>query len=222
MFVGHFGVGFGAKAAAPKTSLGTLFLASQFLDLLWPTLLLLGLERVRIEPGATNVTPLDFEYYPISHSLLAVLVWTFGFALVYYLICRYWRGTVVVGLAVLSHWLLDALVHKPDLPLYPGHSPLVGLDLWSSLPATLIVELSIFGLGVWLYLRSTRPSDSTGKWTLWTLVVFLCVLYLGNVFGKPPPSVAAIAWVGHAQWLVVLWGYWIDKHRIPTHNPVAA
>jgi membrane-bound metal-dependent hydrolase YbcI (DUF457 family) len=126
MFVGHFGVGFGAKAAAPRTSLGTLFLASQLIDLLWPTLLLLGLERVRIQPGATQVTPLDFEHYPISHSLLSVLAWALVFALAYHLIRRYRRGTVVLGLAVVSHWLLDALTHRPDLPLYPGDSPLVG------------------------------------------------------------------------------------------------
>jgi len=216
MFVGHFGVGFGAKAAASKTSLGTLLLASQFVDLLWPTLLLLGLERVRIQPGATEVTPLYFEYYPISHSLLAVLVWALGFALVYHLIRQYWRGTIVVGLAVLSHWLLDAATHRPDLPLYPGNSPLVGLGLWSSIPATFVVELSIFACGVLLYLRATKPRDARGRWPLLTLIVFLFVLYLANVFGEPPPNVTVIAWVGHAQWLLIPWGYLIDRHRIPT------
>lgn len=218
MFVGHFAVGFGAKTSAPKTSLGTFFLASQFLDLLWPTLLLLGLERVRIEPEATEVTPLDFEYYPISHSLFAVLGWALVFAIVYYLMRRYWRGTIVVGLTVLSHWLLDAVAHRPDLPIYPGDSPLVGLGLWSSIPATFLAEMSIFCLGVWLYLRSTRASDASGLWALWSLIVFLSVLYLGNLFGEPPPSVAAIAWVGHAQWIFVPWGYWIDRHRVPRRS----
>lgn len=218
MFVGHFGVGFGAKAAAPRTSLGTLFLASQFIDLLLPTLLLLGLERVKILPGATQVTPLDFECYPISHGLLAVLVWALGFAVVYHLSRRYRRGTIVVGLAVVSHWLLDLVAHRPDLPLYPGDSPLVGLGLWSSVPATFAVEMSLFAGGIWLYLRSTRPRDAFGRWPLWSMIVFLFVLYIGNLFGSPPPSVSAVAWVGQAQWLFIPWAYYIDKHRIPLQS----
>jgi len=220
MFVGHFAVGFGAKALAPKTSLGTLFLAAQFLDLLWPTLLLLGVERVRIQPGATRMTPLSFEHYPVSHSLVAVLAWALGFALVYQALRRHPRGAMVLGLAVFSHWLLDAVVHRPDLPLYPGGSPLVGLGLWSSVPGTLAVELSLFAFGVWLYVRTTRPADATGRWALWALVAFLTVVYLANVFGEPPPSVAAIAWVGQAQWLLVAWGYWVDRHR--TQRRIAA
>ncbi len=147
MFLGHFGVGFAAKAASPKTSLGTLFLATQFIDLLWPSLLLIGAERVRIEPGATKVTPLDFVYYPISHSLLAVLGWALLFALLYQLFRGYPRGSIIVGLAVVSHWLLDAIVHHPDLPLYPGSGYVVGLSLWSSLSGTLVVELLIFAIG---------------------------------------------------------------------------
>ena len=97
MFIGHFGVAFAAKAASPKTSLGTLFLAAQFIDLLWPSLLLIGAERVRIEPGATKVTPLDFVYYPISHSLLAVLGWALPFAFLYELLRGYPRGSTIVG-----------------------------------------------------------------------------------------------------------------------------
>src|SRR6266702_4778889 len=147
MFIGHFGVGFGAKAAAPKTSLGTLFLASQFIDLLWPSLLLVGAERVRITPGITKVTPLDFEYYPISHSLLAVLGWAFLVAMVYQVLKRYPRGSIVVGLLVVSHWFLDLIVHPPDLQLAPGSNIKVGFDLWASLPGTLILELFIFIVG---------------------------------------------------------------------------
>lgn len=213
MFIGHFGIGFGAKAAAPRVSLGSMFLASQFIDLLWPALLLLGVERVNIVPGITKVTPLEFAYYPISHSLLAVLGWALLVALVYQLLRRYPRGTVVLGLAVVSHWMLDAIVHRPDLPLYPGSRYLVGFGLWSSLWGTLVVELLIFGIGVGLYLRTTEPADRTGIWALWVLVVFLLVIYLGNLFGSPPPNVTALAWIGQAQWLLILWGYWIDRHR---------
>ena len=115
MFLGHFAVGFGAKRLAPRASLGTLLLAAQFIDLLWPTLVLLGVERVRIAPGITAVVPLDFEHYPISHSLLAVVGWALLFGAVYFLIRRDRRTSLVLGLAVLSHWLLDWITHRPDL-----------------------------------------------------------------------------------------------------------
>jgi hypothetical protein len=213
MFLGHFGVGFGAKTAAPRTSLGTLFLAAQFVDLLWPTLLLLGLEHVAISPGITRVTPLDFTDYPISHSLFAVVLWGVVFGLVYFLLRRSSRAAWVCGLAVVSHWVLDLLVHRPDLPLAPGLQVKVGLGLWDFLPATLILEVGIFALGVGLYLRATEARDRIGSIGLWSLVVFLLVIYASNLFGPPPPDVKTIAWVGQAQWLLIVWGYWIDRHR---------
>lgn len=213
MFIGHFGAGFAAKAAARKVSLGTLFIAAQFIDLLWPSLLLLGIERVSIEPGATVVTPLVFEHYPFSHSLLAVVVWALLMGTGYWFMRRDRRGALILGMLVISHWLLDALVHQPDLPLMPGGATVVGLNGWSSLPITLAIELPLFALGVWLYSRTTTPSDRVGRWGFVALVVFLLLIHAGNLFGAPPPSVTAIAWVGQSQWLLVLWGYWIDKHR---------
>jgi len=219
MFLGHFGIGFGARAAAPRASLGTLFLAAQFIDLLWPTLLLLGVERVRIEPGATAVTPLAFEHYPVSHSLLAVAAWALLLALAYGFLRQDRRGALLVGLAVLSHWLLDAVVHQPDLPLYPGSAVLAGLTLWDSLTATLAVEVPLFLIGVWLYLRATRPRDRIGTWGLGGLVGLLAVIYVGNLFGPPPPDVTAIAWVGQLQCLLVLWAYWVDAHRCNISAP---
>ena len=215
MFVGHFGAGFGAKALAPQVSLGTLLLAAQFIDLLWPTLLALGIEHVRIEPGATRVTPLAFTHYPISHSLLGVMAWGALLGLAYLALRRSWRGALVVGLLVVSHWLLDLVVHAPDLPLAPGGRTMLGLGLWDSLAGTLALELSIFALGVWLYLRTTVASGATGAWALWSLIAFLLAIYFLNVFGPPPPDAAAIAWAGHAQWLLVLWGYWVDRQRRP-------
>lgn len=213
MFVGHFGVGFGAKSLSPRVSLGTLFLAAQFLDLLWPTLLLIGLERVAIAPGATAVTPLLFEHYPISHSLLAVLGWALLVGGSYFLLRRDTRGALVVAVLVLSHWVLDALVHRPDLPVLPNQEWLVGFGAWSSLPLTLAIELPLFVLGVWLYVRRTAPLDAAGRWGLWGLVAFLLAVYAGNLAGGAPPSVAAIAWVGQLQWLLVVWAYWVDRHR---------
>jgi hypothetical protein len=212
VFIGHFGVGFGLKRSAPELSLGTLFLASQFIDLIWPTLLLFGVERVAIVPGITRVTPLDFTHYPISHSLLAVAGWGLLFGLVYFVIRRYAAGAWICGLALVSHWLLDLLTHRPDLPLAPGGVK-VGLGLWNSLPATLVVELLVFGIGVWLYLRCTRALNRKGTIGLWALLGFLVLVHLANMFGPPPPSVTAIAWSGQGQWLIVLLGYWVDRHR---------
>jgi hypothetical protein len=213
MFIGHFGVGFGAKSVAPKVSLGTLFIAAQFVDLLWPTLLLLGVERVRIVPGATVVTPLVFEHYPVSHSLLAVVGWAVLVGGCHFMLKRQRIAAVVLGTLVISHWLLDAIVHQPDLPLFPGSSTVIGLNAWSSLPLTLAIEGSLFAFGVWLYSRATIPSDAIGRWGFVALVVFLAAIYAGNLFGSPPPGSEAIAWVGQLQWLLVIWGYWIDKHR---------
>lgn len=219
MFLGHFAIGFAAKRLAPRASLGTLFLASQFIDLLWPTLLLLGIEQVRIDPGNTAVTPLEFVHYPVSHSLLAVLGWGVLFALVYFAVRRRARETVVLGLAVFSHWLLDLIVHGPDLPLLPGADMMLGLGLWNSLPGTLAVETAMLASGVWLYLQVSSPRDPTGRRALAGLVAFLLLVYLGNVLGDPPPSVGAIAWVGQAQWLLVAWGYWVDAHRFLPGSP---
>jgi len=215
MFIGHFGVALGAKKFAPKLSLGTLILSSQFIDLLWPTLLLLGIERVRIEPGASGITPLAFEFYPYSHSLLMVLAWGILLGFIHLLMLGNKRSAFIVGLMVVSHWFLDLLVHGPDLPLMPGDSPLLGLGLWDSLPLTLGVEFTLLLVGAAIYARSTRPRDSRGRWGLLGLIVVLALIELGNIFGEAPPSVTVISWLGQAQWLLVLWGYWVDKHRIP-------
>lgn len=213
MFVGHFGVGFAGKAAAPRASLGTLVLASQFIDLLWPSLLLAGLETVEIRPGITKVTPLDFTSYPISHGLLAVVAWGLLFAGAYQVARKYIAGAVTMFALVVSHWLLDLLTHRPDLPLWPGNDAKVGLGLWNSLPGTLAVELAVFAAGVALYVRATKPVDRTGTFALGGLVAFLLLIYSGNLFGSVPPGVREIAWAGHAQWLLVAWAYWVDRHR---------
>jgi hypothetical protein len=213
VFVGHFGAGFAAKRFAPAAGLGALFLAAQFIDLLWPTLLLLGAERVAIAPGITAVTPLDFEHYPISHSLLAVAGWAALVGGSYFAMYREKRAALVIVLLVVSHWFLDLVVHRPDLPLAPGVEARVGLGLWNSLPAALVVELGIFFAGCWLYARCTRARDAAGRWGFAGLVAFLLVIQVANLFGPPPPNVAAIAWAGHAQWLLVLWAFWLDRHR---------
>lgn len=213
MFLGHFAVALGAKRYAPSLSLGTLFLAAQWLDLLWPTLLLLDVESVRIDPGNTSFTPLDFVSYPISHGLLAVVGWAALVGSVIGLVARSRRAGMVTGTLVVSHWLLDLLTHRPDLSLLPGSEIRVGLGLWSSVPATLAVELTLFAVGMSIYVGATRPRDRTGTVALVGLALFLLLAYAANVAGPPPPNVAAISWTGQAQWLLVLWAYWIDRHR---------
>jgi hypothetical protein len=213
MFIGHFGAGFAAKRLAPRVSLGTLFLAAQFIDLLWPTFLLLGVERVRIAPGATAVTPLLFEHYPLSHSLVAVLGWAVLVGGVHYLLRRQRAGALVVAWLVVSHWLLDLVVHRPDLPILPNGTLVVGLGAWSSLPLTLLIEIPLFIAGVWLYARCTTPTNRRGQWGLWGLLLLLLAIHAGNLAGSAPPSVAAIAWVGQLQWLLVLLAFWVDRHR---------
>lgn len=214
MFIGHFGIGLGAKKAAPGVSLGTLFLASQFLDLLWPTFLLLGWEDVVIQAGNTKMTPLAFIYYPISHSLLMAIAWGLLLGLGYYWLKRNKGGAVVVGLCVVSHWGLDLLVHGPDLPLFPGSSPLVGFGLWNHQVVEIILESSIFIVGLLLYLRHTKPKNKIGSYGFWGLVIFLVLVHLANLYGSPPPSTTAIAWAGELQWIFVIWAYWADRNRV--------
>jgi hypothetical protein len=162
MFIGHFGVA--AKRVAPKTSLGTLILAAQFLDFLWPVFVLLGIEHVRIAPGATPVSPLDFTDYPISHSLLMATVWATLFGGTYYALRRSAPSSWVVGAAVLSHWILDFIVHRPDLQLRPGSEARVGLGLWNSLAASIAGEVLFSGAGLWIYLSCTPARDKIGRY----------------------------------------------------------
>jgi hypothetical protein len=218
MFIGHIAVALGAKKAAPKVSLGTLIMAAQFVDLLWPVFLLTGIEHVRINPGDTAYTPLDFYDYPVSHSLLTGIGWAIVFGLAYYVFRRSVKNAWIVGSLVISHWLLDFIVHRPDLPIAPGLKTYVGLSLWNSIPATIVVEGALFVVGIVLYLRSTAALDRTGKYSFWSFIIFLVFIAVGNIMGGPPPNVTALAIVAMAVWLLVLWGYWIERHRRPAAN----
>ncbi len=213
MFLGHYAVALAGKKVAPKASLGTLVLAAQFLDLLWPLLLLLGLEHVRIEPGNTAFTPLDFYDYPISHSLVAAAAWSCLIGVLYATLRHYRRGAWVLAAAVFSHWLLDFVSHRPDLPLVPWVTQYAGLGLWNSVGVTIAVEGVLFIAGVILYSRETVPADRTGRYAFWSFIVFLAVSYTVNILSGPPPGTTAIAIGGMAQWLLVAWAYWIERHR---------
>lgn len=218
MFIGHFAVGFGAKRFAPEVSLGTLFMACQLADLAWPVLVLAGIETFEIRPGITAVTPLEFTSYPYSHSLVALALWAAAFALIHKAL-RHTRWTIVAVLAtvVLSHWVLDVASHRPDMPITVHGAQRLGLGLWSSVAGTLIAESAIFAAGVILYARATQARDRAGRIGFIVLVVLLALLYLGNLFGPPPPSTQAVAWSAMAMWLFVAAGYWLDRHRDARH-----
>jgi len=214
VFIGHLGLAFAAKKVAPRPSLGTLALAAQLVDGVWPVFLLLGWEKVEIVPGITAVTPLLFTSYPYTHSLAAGAVWALLLAGGYYLLRRDGVGAGWIAALVVSHWILDFISHRPDMPLWPG-GPKVGLGLWNSVPATLAVEFALFAGGIWLYVSATRARDRVGTWALAAFVLLLAALYLAAVFGPPPPSVQVLAMSGILGWLFVVWAYWIDRHRKP-------
>jgi hypothetical protein len=213
MFIGHFGAGFAGKKFSKSASLGTYFMAAQWADLIWPIFLLLGIERAEIKPGITVVTPLDFTYYPFSHSLFGVIVWGILFAVVYFLIKKNLKVAVILGALVVSHWFLDFLVHIQDLPIFPGTGIKVGLGLWNNFAVAIILEILIFCIGAYLYLNVTKSKNKTGIYSLFGLIAFLLIIYAANLLGPPPDSIEAIGIVGNAQWLIILWGYWVDKNR---------
>ena len=219
MFLGHFALAFAAKKVTPAVSLGALFLAAQLADLVWPMLVLAGIERFEILPGATAFTPLHFSYYPYSHSLVALLAWGIALGAAYAVVRKApIKAALVVAALVLSHWVLDFLTHAPDLPLTVGGTHKVGLGLWDSIPGTLAVESVLFIAGAALYARVTVARDRIGRYAFYGLLAFLVVVYVASFAGPPPPSVEAVAVSALAMWLLVAWGYWIDRHRAVVQN----
>jgi hypothetical protein len=213
MFLGHIALALAAKRATPRVSLATLFLAAQWADVLWPIFLALGIERVRIQPGTTPFTPLDFVSYPYSHSLLALVVWGMLFGVIYRAVAGGRNTLWVLAALVISHWVLDWVTHRPDMPLYPG-SAKYGLGLWNSVPATLVVEGLMYVAGLTIYLRATRARDRIGRWGFFSLAATLVVIYLASAFGPPPPTIQALwitALAGAA--VLTLWAWWADRHR---------
>ena len=200
-----------AKRIAPRASLAVLIFAAQLADVMWPVLVALGIEQVRIDPGNTAFTPLDFVAYPYSHSLLLLVVW----GLVLGVLTRTHVGgraaiPLIAGLVV-SHWVLDWITHRPDMPLFPG-GPRLGLGLWNSVPWTLAVELVMFAAGTWIYVGITRAKDAVGRWGFFTLI-FLLLAYLANL-RSVPPSVTAVYTASMVGVLVIAaWAWWVDHHR---------
>ena len=214
MLLGHYAVGLAAKKFAPKTNLGILVTAGVFLDLIWPLFLLWGLEEVAIEPGNTVVTPLNFISYPWSHSLLMSAVWGAVFGGFYYSVTRYKTGAIILGLLVVSHWLLDAPMHRPDLPVTPWSETMIGFTLWNSVVLSFLLEFGLFAGGIYLYTSVTKPKSRFGKWGLIAFGFLGVFVYVANFFGPPPPSVSAIIIGGSAlQVVFILLAMWTDRNR---------
>jgi hypothetical protein len=213
MFVGHTAIALAAKAKAPRVSLGWLVAAAFALDLLWPLFLVLGIERVSIVPGATAFNALVFDSYPWSHSLLMACIWALCGAGVAHWLGMSTRGAGLIAAVVFSHWILDWVSHIPDLPLWPGRSPLLGLGLWNSVFWTLLVEGGLFLAGIVFYVRNTRPVDRVGSIGLWSFLIVSAAMWASSPWSSPPPSPQALAWFSFGGWLLVAWAGWFDRHR---------
>ena len=218
MFVGHYAAGIAAQAAARPVPLWVLFVAVQFLDVVWGVLVLAGVEELRVRPGLLDASDLDLHYMPWSHSLVAALGWS---AFAYLLIARFapaaWRSSraaLVVAAAVFSHWPLDLIVHREDLPLV-GDEAKVGLELWSSVPATLAIELALLAAGLALYLRATAATAPEGRWAPLALGAVLAGAGVYTVLAEAsgPDETAISALLAYAFFAALAWA--AERRRRP-------
>src|ERR1051325_1285926 len=213
MFLGHHAVALASQRIAPRAQLGWLVVAATFLVLLWPICLLLGIEHAKVRPNAGSpFLNLDFVSYPWTHSAVMALGWSVLLGLVYWLITRYKRGAIVIGIGVFSHWVLDWASHIPDMPLWPG-GPKYGLGLWKWPAATIEIETALLLLGVAIYMRATRPLRRRGTIGLVALVVFLFVAFALSIVSPPPPSEQALGWGGMLGWVLIAFPWWVDRNR---------
>ncbi len=203
MFVGHYSASFALKAVRPQVPLWVLLLAAQLVDVGWGLLVLGGIEKLRVVPGFLAGSPLDLYFMPYTHSLLAALIWAAAAGLIY----RAWQrqqdaiAALVVALTVASHWLLDLLVHAPDLPLL-GDAHKVGFGLWAWFWPELLLELTLLWAAVAVYARAC-PQFAVRACAL---AAVLTLIQLANSFGPVPPSGAAVAVAAVLAFLAVAWG----------------
>lgn len=210
MFVGHYGPAFAGKAGAASAPLWLFFVAAQFLDYLWATFILLGVEQARIVDGFTAMSALDLHHMPWTHSLVMAIVWSAAFALAAR--AAGVRGGAALSLlaaTVFSHWLLDLVVHVPDLPLWPADdAPKVGFGFWRDPALTLVCEgLALFG-GLALYLAATRAKGRVGRVGPFVLVGLMIAAFAYNHYAPPPPSpsaAAASALVAYTVFAALAW-----------------
>ena len=206
MLYGHIAVGFAAKPLAPKVKLGYLIFAAEAIDFLCGVFLLTGIEGVDAA-GAS--------YIPWSHGLFMAGVWSLLGLVLAFLLSRDWRTGLILGALVFSHWVLDFISHPmgmgqklpPDLPLFFGGSPKVGLGLYNSLPAALVTEFGIFIAGIIVYLLRTRARDKVGRLAFAVLILFIFLIAVPAAFPNLEfvPTLALI--------LLLPLGNWADRHR---------
>ncbi len=218
MFIGHYGPAYAIKRWQPQIPIFVLFIAVQLVDLGWAILVMLGIEKVRIVPGITATNPLDLYYMPYTHSLVAALLWSAVAGGAYGLLkgqSQARRVAVAIGIAVFSHWLLDLLVHRPDLPLYDNTAK-VGLGLWNYPVPALAVEIASIVVGLWLYLGNSRARDALGRIGPWVFVALLVGIQLMAFFGRPPETPNQAALMGLVAYLLFAGiAAWLDRHRAP-------
>jgi hypothetical protein len=214
MLVGHFAVGLGAKPIAPRVSVGTLMLAAVVADLLFWAFVLLGVEHVRVSPGITATNALDLYDIPLSHSLAMDAVWAVLLGGSYFLRHRSARGAWVLAAVVLSHWVLDFVSHRPDMPLAPGLHTYLGLRLYNSRIGIFIVEGVLWVVGVVIYAQATRAKNRAGLFGFWLVVALLTLLWISTLNGSPPSNLR-VAGISSLIFFscVVVWAYWMDRVR---------
>lgn len=214
MLVGHYAVGLLAKSVEPQTSLGTFVMAAMFADFAWCFFMMAGTEHVQFTSGMGAGNYFNATNIAMSHSLLMNAVWATLFATAYFLRRRHPRGAFIIFLAVLSHWLLDFISHRPDMLVMPGTHAYFGLGLWTSIPATLIVEGGFWMLAIIMYARVTRPRNGAWRYVFWSGIVLLTLVWYSNIAGPPPrnPTTAPLASLAFFS-LSVAWAYWVNRLR---------
>jgi hypothetical protein len=223
MLVGHYAVGFFGKKLAPRASLGVLVFAAMAADILWCAFLLAGVERVEFTSGRGAGQYFRAVNIGLSHSLAMDLFWAVLLAAGVYLFTRYARGAVIVFLAVLSHWMLDVVAHRPDMPIGPGPGPTLGLGMWTSVPITLLVEGGFWLVALIVYARSHLFSSRARVWGFWVGSLILTVSWYGNITGTPPTNARSASIVSLFFFSIsVVWAYWIDRSPVRSAAELSA
>jgi hypothetical protein len=211
MFVGHYSVAFAAKSERNKIPLWVLFVAVQFLDYIWATLVLLGIEKLRVIKGFTAGSMLDSYFHPYSHSLIAAIAWSLLAALLYKPLCS-WLGysytksaALIVGLAVFSHWILDFIAHPRDLAIYDNKWK-VGLGLWNYRDPEFALEIALVVVGIILYLtRNVMPGSR--KVAAIGFGVGLTIIQIGDTYvprqALTDKATAMAVWIFYTLFVVV-------------------
>lgn len=216
MFVGHYAASLALKKFEKRASLGVLFLAVQFVDILFFPFVLLGIERMNIVENYTQSTHFELEYMPYTHSLLAFIMWSVVAYVVFrWVVVKNHSVAVVVALAVFSHWVLDVLVHTPDLPLWSDATTKLGFGLWNNAVATYVFEAGILLLALWLYLRSTKAVTAVGKYGMGVFVGFMLLVNAFNIFGPPMVStkLGLAIFALSSYFLFAAVAFWLDRKR---------